>query len=545
MTDAEKVNILVVDDLPEKLLVYESILEELGQNIVTARSGADALKQLLRHNYAVILLDVNMPGMDGLETAALIRKHKRFAHTPLIFITAFLDDVRPLQGYAYGAVDFMLAPVVPEVLRAKVKVFVDLFRMTQEVRRRAEERVVLAEEQLRRVAAEEANRRSAFLAEASGILATSLDLEATLRGLARLAVPALADMSMACLADQNGQLHHTVWAWAHLSEGTSSRLMPEVLHLPARFANTMERVLATGRLELVDNLDQPAPKSPGAASLTANGWPTTIPEFNLNAALVLPLQARGKTFGLLALTFGPSGRRFLPGDLSLAEDVASRAGIAVDNALLLRSIQESDQRKDEFLAMLAHELRNPLASIRNAVQVIRLLGPQEPQLQQSRDVIDRQVVQLIRLVDDLLDVSRITRGKIQLRPERIEVGVVVGNAIETSRPLIDSRGQELNVNLPGEPVEVEGDPARLAQILSNLLNNAAKYTQEKGRIWLSAAQEGNEAVFRVRDDGPGISPEMLPRIFDLFAQGHQADYRRREGRNPRAEEHHQHDGGPA
>jgi len=545
MTDAEKVNILVVDDLPEKLLVYESILEELGQNIVTARSGADALKQLLRHNYAVILLDVNMPGMDGLETAALIRKHKRFAHTPLIFITAFLDDVRPLQGYAYGAVDFMLAPVVPEVLRAKVKVFVDLFRMTQEVRRRAEERVVLAEEQLRRVAAEEANRRSAFLAEASGILATSLDLEATLRGLARLAVPALADMSMACLADQNGQLHHTVWAWAHLSEGTSSRLMPEVPHLPARFANTMERVLATGRLELVDNLDQPAPKSPGAASLTANGWPTTIPEFNLNAALVLPLQARGKTFGLLALTFGPSGRRFLPGDLSLAEDVASRAGIAVDNALLLRSIQESDQRKDEFLAMLAHELRNPLASIRNAVQVIRLLGPQEPQLQQSRDVIDRQVVQLIRLVDDLLDVSRITRGKIQLRPERIEVGVVVGNAIETSRPLIDSRGQELNVNLPGEPVEVEGDPARLAQILSNLLNNAAKYTQEKGRIWLSAAQEGNEAVFRVRDDGPGISPEMLPRIFDLFAQGHQADYRRREGRNPRAEEHHQHDGGPA
>src|SRR5262245_27566027 len=173
----DKTNILIVDDLPEKVLVYRSILDELGQNLVVARSGEEALREVLRHEFAVILLDVQMPGMDGFETAAMIRRRRRSAHTPIIFITAFADDVRQAEGYAQGAVDYIPAPVVPEILRAKVRVFVDLFRMTQQVRRQAEERVTLAEERSRREAAEEANRRLAFLAEASKVLAGSLDPE--------------------------------------------------------------------------------------------------------------------------------------------------------------------------------------------------------------------------------------------------------------------------------------------------------------------------------------------------------------------------------
>src|SRR5437868_4745814 len=212
-TKSDRADILIVDDRPDKLLVYGTILEDLGQNLFTAASGEQALKQVLERDFAVILLDVNMPGMDGLETAALIRKRKQSAHTPIIFITAFLDDVLPIRGYAQGAVDYIMVPVAPEILRAKVRVFVDLFRMQQQVERQAEERVVLAEERAKRAAAEEANRRSAFLAEASRVLSNSLDLKATLGGLARLAVPALADFAIACLAGKEGRATRAESAW--------------------------------------------------------------------------------------------------------------------------------------------------------------------------------------------------------------------------------------------------------------------------------------------------------------------------------------------
>src|SRR4051812_34478391 len=179
----EKINILVVDDLPEKILVLESVLEDLGQNIVTALSGEEALKRVLEQEFAVILLDVNMPGMDGFETATLIRRRKKSAHTPIIFITAFADEMHTAQGYQLGAVDYIFSPVVPEVLRSKVKVFVHLFRRPQQVKKQAGERVPRAGERAGRAAGEGPPRRSTFLAEASRVLSHSLDYEATLRGL--------------------------------------------------------------------------------------------------------------------------------------------------------------------------------------------------------------------------------------------------------------------------------------------------------------------------------------------------------------------------
>jgi signal transduction histidine kinase len=538
MDPADKINILVVDDLPEKILVYQSILEELGQNLITALSGAEALKQVLRHDFAVILLDVHMPGMDGFETAALIRNRKKSAHTPIIFVTAFPDEVRAAKGYAHGGVDYILTPVMPEVLRAKVRVFVDLFRMHRQVERQAEERVALAEERAMRAAAEEANRRSAFLAEASRSLANSLDLGATLQGLAGLAVPFLADLSVACLADDQGEPGLTEWAWLDpvrkVAVGPSA-----TFPLPAGWLReALRQVLSTGTIQLRPELEPPAwavepqaqgtgdrGQEPGDSKRTAACSPTPdpcpltpSPDFLLHSAVLLPLAARGKILGALILAYGPSGRHYGAGDIALAEDLACRAGIAMDNTLLIRNIQEGDRRKDEFLAMLAHELRNPLAPIRNAAHVIRLLGPAKPELQKARDVIDRQLQHLARLVDDLLDVSRITRGKISLQLEPLDVATAVASAVETSRPLIDARKHDLTVSLPAQALSVRADVARLAQILSNLLNNAAKYSEEQGRIWLTVAREGNEAVFRVRDTGAGISPEMLHRVFDLFAQ---------------------------
>jgi PAS domain S-box-containing protein len=182
---------------------------------------------------------------------------------------------------------------------------------------------------------------------------------------------------------------------------------------------------------------------------------------------------------------------------------------------------EEARRKDEFLAMLAHELRNPLAAVSSAVHVLAHPGAEEAR-GWSREVIERQVRQLTRLVDDLLDVSRISRGKIQLRPQRVDLADAVRSAVQVVRPLIDERGHELLVMPPSEPVELEADPARLEQVIVNLLNNAAKYTEPGGRIEVEAGRESDRALIRVTDSGIGIGPDLLPRVFDLFTQGDRA-----------------------
>ena len=182
------------------------------------------------------------------------------------------------------------------------------------------------------------------------------------------------------------------------------------------------------------------------------------------------------------------------------------------------ALRDADQRKDEFLAMLAHELRNPLAPIRSAVQVLQAIRPRDPSLDWPQQIIDRQVQHLTRLVDDLLDVSRITHNRVQLVKEPVEVASVLSRAVETMQPLVDARRQRLTVSYPGGPLRVEGDPTRLAQVVGNLLHNAAKFTLEEGQIWLEAREEDQRAVIRVRDTGIGIPPTMLLEIFELFTQ---------------------------
>lgn len=182
------------------------------------------------------------------------------------------------------------------------------------------------------------------------------------------------------------------------------------------------------------------------------------------------------------------------------------------------ALRDADRRKDEFLAILAHELRNPLAPIRNSLHILRLTGEHAPAAERVAEMMERQVNHMVRLVDDLLEVSRITRGQIELRKEPTDVTGVVHSAVETSRPLIEAAGHELTLTLPDEPLTVEGDPVRLAQILSNLLNNAAKYTDAGGRIGLTVRRDGGCVAVSVRDTGKGIPSEMLPRVFEMFMQ---------------------------
>jgi PAS domain S-box-containing protein len=196
-------------------------------------------------------------------------------------------------------------------------------------------------------------------------------------------------------------------------------------------------------------------------------------------------------------------------------------GMAIDITDRLRAeeaLREADRLKDEFLAMLAHELRNPLAPVRNALHIMKQPGANGAMLRQARDMAERQVRHMARLLDDLLDVSRISRGRIELRKEAVDVAAVIGRTVEAVRPLVEERRHELTLSLPAGPLRLEADPTRLEQVLTNLLNNAAKYTDPGGHVWLTAGRDGGEVVLRVRDTGIGIAPEMLPRIFDLFVQ---------------------------
>ncbi|HEX4412928.1 MAG TPA: ATP-binding protein [Lacipirellulaceae bacterium] len=193
------------------------------------------------------------------------------------------------------------------------------------------------------------------------------------------------------------------------------------------------------------------------------------------------------------------------------------------------SLKQADKRKDEFLATLAHELRNPLAPLRNSVNLLQLTASDDPATARLCEMMERQVNQLVRLVDDLLEVSRITRGKIELRKENVELATVARNAIETSRPVIDNAGVQLAITLPQEPVIVHGDPVRLGQVFSNLLNNAAKYTNAGGQIWFTARKESGEAVISIRDTGIGIAADVLPNVFDMFMQVDRATNRSQGG----------------
>ena len=497
---AERVNILVVDDLQEKLLVFRTMLEELGQNLTFVRSGAEALREVLAREFAVILLDVNMPDIDGLETAALIRRYRRSAHTPIIFITAYADELQTARGYSLGAVDYILSPVVPEILRSKVRVFVELHQLQRRIARQADERVALAESAAALQLAQESTRRSAFLSELSHGLSGLLDVRSGVRTLLALVVPRLAAGATVVLVDEQMQLRHAARRLDDMADDTALDLGAE--QLPP---GTRERLAHAMQWPS----ERPTALAPGLEG-------------------VYPLRDGERVFGALLIDGVPTAL----GE-AVFDEVATRAAVAFSAAQLYQNLQgeiaerrqaearleESNRRKDEFLAMLSHELRNPLAPIRNAVEVIRRFGPQDAKLAWATDITERQVRLLTRLVDELLDMARISQGKIVLQQAPVELGPLVVNCVEAQRSFVAARKQSLTLGLPQAPVWVLGDGARLQQVVNNLLSNAVKYTPDGGQLHLTVGEDQREAVISVRDNGMGIEADLLPRVFDLFEQG--------------------------
>ena len=507
-------NILIVDDRLDKRVVFRTVLEELDQNIITAASGEEALRWLLENECAVILLDVNMPGMDGLETAELIRARRKSAHTPIIFITAFSDEMHTARGYSLGAVDYILSPVVPNILRSKVKALVQLHRLNAELKKHSDERVALVKEQAARSVAEESHRRAVFLAEATQVMASSLDVDTILDGAAGLVVPYMADFGMIVLVNDDGSVR------AQRSSkvaGWEQYLATHREACDAMLARLRADVIEKGGHEIRERLTP----LPAAGDATDDSPPGEIHAF--------PLVTRGKARGALLLALGPSGRRLAGADLALADSLAGRAASALDNCLLYEEIQRADRRKNEFLATLSHELRNPLAPMRAALHMLRSQALDPERAAKLLQTMDRQVLQMTRLVEDLLDISRITRGAIELRREALDVSAEVRNAIESCQAQLEIGRHRLAVTLPGEPLEVFADRVRLQQILENVILNAAKYTEPGGRIEVSAEEDLADVVIRVRDNGIGIAPDKLLQVWDLFVQVDESPERIRKG----------------
>jgi PAS domain S-box-containing protein len=359
-----------------------------------------------------------------------------------------------------------------------------------------------------------AEMQNLFLAEASAELAQLNDEASALQKVAAMAVPQFADWCAVDLKDESGSVRRL--SVAHVDPAKLQLVREIEAKYPPRPSHNsgVAKVIRTGELEWAKSI----PNEMLVELAEDEEHLRVIRKLGLKSYICVPLKSRGVVLGAISFATAESGRTYSEGDVRAAGDLANRAVIALENARLIASLREADRRKDEFLAMLAHELRNPLAPIRNAVQIFRAKAPPVPELRWAGEVVERQVRQMTRLVDDLLDVSRITRGRVELRRERIDLATVVNEAIEASRPLIKKWGHQLSVSLPPEPVLLDADPARLAQVIGNLLNNAAKYTDQGGRIELLAGTKGEWVSIRVRDNGIGIPKEKLRNIFELFTQ---------------------------
>ena len=358
--------ILIVDDLPEKLLVYRTLLEDLDAQIVEAHSGTEALKRVLEGEFAVILLDVNMPDIDGLETATLVRRHKNGRHTPIIFITAYADEMQTARGYELGAVDYILSPVIAPVIRTKVRVFVDLY-------------------------------------EARAALALSnQELETR-------------------VAERTGEL-----------QKSNERLQAEIA----------ERLRAE----------------------------------------------------------------------------AEREALLAREKVLRAEAEELSRLKDEFLATMSHELRTPLNAIFGWITLLRTRRLDEATQERALETIERNARAQKRLIEDLLDVSRIVTGKVALELVTVDPRRVVEAALETMHPAAQAKGLKIVPLLDIGAGTVRGDFARLQQIVCNLLSNAIKFTDAGGHIEVCLARRNGEVEISIADSGQGIKPEFLPLVFDRFRQ---------------------------
>jgi PAS domain S-box-containing protein len=582
------VPILLVTDQPANLGALQSILAPLGQTLITASSGEEAVRSLLAHDVAVVLLDVPMGGSSGPETARRICVGGS-KPPPLIIIMADATDpgFSVAEAYALGAVDCLVKPLVPEILRSKVQVFVELFQKTEELRRQSEQLHLEIErrtgveavlrDQLGRwqvtlsniadaVIVADAQGRIAFTNTAAEVLcgwsraeaagkpleevfqivsaATREPLENPVAKVLRTGLviaqapfsllidrsgrETAIDDSAAPVRDEHGTITDVVLIFRDVSERRKAEELSERL---AAIVESSDDAIVSKNLDgIITSWNKGAERLFGYQAGEVIGKPVSM---------LMPLFLKEDVHRILdrirrdervdhyqtrrvrkdgqiidvSLTVSPvkdgSGR--IIGASKIARDITAQKRAEAERA-------EADRRKDEFLAMLAHELRNPISAISNAARILGQPG-MEPERVWAAEVVERQVKHLAQMMDDLLDVARITRGMIQLRRQRVEAGPIVRCALDDVKPLVAERHHQMAVSIEPGTLWLDADPMRLQQIVANLLTNAVKYTDPGGDIALDARREADQVVITVRDTGRGIPPGELAAVFDPFTQG--------------------------
>ncbi len=640
----DKVNILLVDDHVENLVALEALLFDLGQNLVRVESGLDALRLLLHNEFALIILDVDMPIMNGFETAALIREREKSRHTPIIFLTAVnKNDQHVFRGYSLGAVDYLTKPFVPEVLRAKVAAFVELHKKTEEVKRQAkllqqivselassndeirklnvelqaerdsvstvldtadsivliidtEQKIVRASRAFERIlgyssyetngrtlssffvsagpwtdlaeaenywlakdgssrliawsktrltadhvvltandlterkrveqqreqfiraeaarsAAEAAERRSTFLAEASSMLAATLDYEKTLINISRLAIPTFADWCFVYLALEGTEISSALIA--HV-DPEKEQLAQEVEIRPEDLSSEtlpVVRVFQTGTPELFDDINEDELRN----TVQDDQKFAALKQLGLRSAVVVPIPGRHSVMGVIGFA-SPKAARYTSAELIFAQDLARRISLALENARLYREAQEANRAKDEFLATLSHELRTPLNAILGWTQILRSKRLDEVTTARAFEAIERNAKSQAELIEDMLDVSRIITGRLRLELRPVQLSEAVDAALDSVRPTAEAKSVRIETTLQADAGAISGDQHRLQQIVWNLLSNAVKFTAAGGVVRVKLEYPGSEARLTVTDTGKGISPAFLPYVFDRFRQ---------------------------
>jgi PAS domain S-box-containing protein len=449
----------MVDDHPANLIALEAILQPLGQELVSATSGEDALRKVLAADFAVILMDVQMPGIDGLQTAKLIKERPRNRHVPIIFLTAIHKDPRNIfRGYEEGAVDYLLKPFEPQILRAKVQVFVDLWRMGELVRR--QQAMLRAQELV------EVEKRS------------------------ELRFHALTDSMPQCVwaAKADGEIYYCNRVWLEYAGEEAGITFFEALP-EEELAEVRSQYRAAIRAGESLEREQRLRRHDGV-------WRWHL------ARMVPEHDARGRITGWICTATDIDDNRKL---FASEKEARSQAEIA-------------NRTKDEFLATVSHELRTPLNAILGWTRMLRSGAVEPKSLARVLETIERNARVQTQLVEDILDVSRIIAGKLRVDIRRIDLHGVVRAALESVRPAAEARGVEISCEMTADSEEFCGDPDRLQQVIWNLFSNAIKFTARGGKVAARVERDLSQVRIVVTDTGSGISREFLPHVFDRFRQ---------------------------
>ncbi len=459
----EKVSILLVDDQPNNVFALESILADMGQILITADSGKKALKQLLDREFAVILLDVQMPELDGFETAQLIRQRDKSRDTPIIFLTALSrSETNVFRGYELGAVDYIFKPFHPEILRSKVNVFVQLFKQREAIKRQAHELVRLSKQ-----------NELILNAAAEGIFGINPS------GATTFVNPAAARMIALKATEITGRDIHTL------------------VH----------------------------PVFPGVATCD----PPTCPLYAVVHGAFLHEEVESTFFRSDGTSF-PAELCASPlrdedgkalGSVITFRDVTEKraAALAAESERRYRESEAQNRAKDNFLATLSHELRTPMTSILGWVQFLRLGTYTQGELEEALETVETSARLQARLIDDMLDVSRIVLGKFQVDLQPTKVSEIVEAALTTARPAAAAHDVKISANLVQEAdAVVAADVNRMQQVIGNILSNAIKFTPAGKGIDLSLERVDSRMRISVTDQGEGIDPSFLPHVFERLQQ---------------------------